>query len=60
MTPPLRPPFCVICNRPIEDDNLKYGDKDGNLVHDACYAEQLTKQEKASSGRAQSKFDCVA
>jgi hypothetical protein len=60
MTPPPQPPFCVICNRPIEDDNLKYGDKDGNLVHDACYAEQVTKKKAAISGYPQSKFDCFA
>jgi hypothetical protein len=54
---PLQAPLCIICNRPIENDSLKYVDEDGNPVHEPCYVEQVTKKKTASSGYFQSKID---
>jgi hypothetical protein len=59
MIPP-QPPLCVICNRPIENDGLKYVDEEGNPVHEPCYVERATKKKAASAGYFQSKYDCSA
>ena len=56
----LQPPSCVICNRPIETNSLKYVDEEGNPVHEPCYVEQVTKKRSVSSGYFQSKFDSFA
>jgi hypothetical protein len=54
---PLQAPLCIICNRRIENDSLKYVDENGNPVHEPCYVEQVTKKKTASSGYFQSKID---
>lgn len=59
MTPP-QAPYCVICNRPIETESLKYVNEDGNPVHEPCYVKQATKKKAASASSFQSKFDCFA
>jgi hypothetical protein len=55
-----QPPFCVICNQPIENDSLKYVDEDGNPVHEPCYVAKVATKKPASAGYFQSKYDCFA
>jgi len=59
MTTP-QAPFCVICNRPIETDSLKYVDEKGRAVHEPCYAAKVTIRKPAGNTFVQSKFDCFA
>jgi hypothetical protein len=60
MTSSPQPPFCVICNRPIEPEGLKYVDENGNPVHKPCYVQPLTKKKPISDRYIQSKYDCFA
>jgi hypothetical protein len=55
-----QPPFCVICNRPIEPESPKYIDEKGNPIHQPCYAAKVTRKKPLSAGDFQSKYDCFA